>query len=108
MYWGGRTCFALLSVAAAVTAGCNHVPLDSGAEDVRVITKEEAASCETLGKTHVKVLAKIIGIERKESTMSKELKNLARNAAVDMNGNAVAASSEIESGGQRFDIYRCP
>ena len=102
-----RTWLAISVVTAAVL-GCNHVPLESGAEDVRVIQASEASGCDRLGATSVKVLAKIVGFKRSEEKMSKELTTLARNAALEKQGNAVAPESEISDGGQKFGIYRCP
>ena len=97
-----------IPIAAGAMAGCNHVALDTGAEGTRVIDQAEASGCERVGNTHVKVLAKVLGIKRGEDKMSKELATLARNAAIEMNGNAVMAESEISDGGQKFGIYRCP
>jgi hypothetical protein len=97
-----------IPLVLGVLTGCNHVPLDAEAEGTRVIDQNEAASCERVGNTQVKVLSKIVGIKRGEEKMSKELTTLARNAAVEMNGNAVMAEGEISDGGQKFAIYRCP
>lgn len=99
-----------LSIALAFggLSGCNHVPLEPAAEEVRVIDQAEAGGCEQVGSTKVKVLAKVVGFKRGEDKMSNELTTLARNAAVDMQGNAVASDGAISDGSQKFSIYRCP
>ena len=75
---------------------------------MQVIEADDAERCERLGRTTVQVLAKVLSVPRSEAKMSAELTTLARNAAADMKGNAVAAETPISEGGQTFGIHRCP
>ncbi len=93
---------------ATLLVGCNLVPITPEGEAVRVITADEAKQCERLGKTTVRVLAKVLFVSRRETTMSEELLTLARNAAVGMDGNSVAPESPIAEGSQSFGVHRCP
>ena len=96
-----------LATAALICGGCSYVSLQPQAQDVRSIASAEMGDCDRLGKTTVKVLAKVLGIHRSRVKVAGELSTLARNEAVLMEGNAVAPESEIADGRQVFGIYRC-
>jgi phenylalanyl-tRNA synthetase beta subunit len=89
-------------------ASCSWVKLDKEAESVLVKQKSEVADCRKIAHTTVSLRSRILGIERNKEKVQKELETLARNAAVDYEGNAVVASSVIKDGKQSFDVYRCP
>ena len=93
---------------AAGIAGCRLVPLDPGAEGVRVIDQAEATSCEELGNTRVKVLGNVGPAKRGASRVEKELHTLARNAGAELNGNAVMATGPVEDGTRGYRILQCP
>lgn len=98
--------------------GCEMVPLQEAAAQVRILADLDSngsaaeaaipAKCEELGFTRVSVLSKLWFINRSQIKISEELDNLARNAAVELKGNAVMATGEIEQGGRRYQILRCP
>lgn len=100
-------CVAVAFVAAGV-ASCRLVPLDPGAEGVRVIDATEAQSCKELGNTRVKVLGSVGPARRGGSRVEEELSTLARNAGADLNGNAVMPMSPVEDGTRRYQIFECP
>lgn len=97
----------LLALATIPLAGCNLVSLEPEAEGVRVL-QSETPGCETLGTTRVEVLAKIGFLLRNEQKVSDELDTLARNAAADLNGNAVTPLGPIEGGERQYRVLRCP
>jgi hypothetical protein len=97
-----------VAFVAAGVAGCRLVPLDLGAEGVRVIDKAEATSCEELGNTRVKVLGNVGPARRGASRVEEELSTLARNAGAELNGNAVMAMGPVEDGTRGYRILRCP
>jgi hypothetical protein len=104
-----RKSVVIALIATALSAGaCSHVKLDPGAEAVRQVPDTEMSACKRLGKTNVKVLAKVLIFNRGADKVAQELETMARNEAVLMNGNAVAPESEIEGGRQTFGIYSCP
>lgn len=91
-----------LSVSA-----CTWVRLTAGGEGVEVKTMEEVANCKRVAKTSASLRNKVMGIERSEDKVKLELETLARNAAVEYDGNAVVPITEIEDGSQSFAVYKC-
>ncbi|MGD8567716.1 MAG: DUF4156 domain-containing protein [Gammaproteobacteria bacterium] len=89
-------------------ASCTWVKLDKEAESVMVKQKSEVADCRKIARTTVSLRSKILGIERSKEKVQRELETLARNSAVDYEGNAVVPSSIIKDGKQSFDVYLCP
>jgi len=88
-------------------AGCAWVDLEEQAVNVRVASLSQVEACKQLGRTSVSVLDSVAGISRSEEKMAGELETLARNSAVDMNGDTVVAVSKIIDGEQVFNVYRC-
>ena len=88
-------------------SGCAWVSLDPGAEAVTLRKADSLAGCERLGKTHTRTLDSLGFIPRRQSTVEKELRTLARNEAVRMGGNVVSPVDEPLAGEQDFAIYRC-
>ena len=99
----------LLAAAALLASGCKHVKPAEGADDVRIISTDEASSqgCVKLGETMVEVMAKLGFIPRSEETVGAELDTMARNAALELDGNAVAPAGEAKNGKRDYTIYRC-
>ncbi|MCP5040071.1 MAG: DUF4156 domain-containing protein [bacterium] len=98
---------ALFLIAAIPLGACSFVGLESEAQSIRVL-ESEAPDCEALGTTRVEVLEKIGFLFRNTQKVSDELDTLARNAALGLGGNAVAALGPIEAGTRRYRILRCP
>ncbi|MDH5182118.1 MAG: DUF4156 domain-containing protein [Gammaproteobacteria bacterium] len=98
--------FLILAIAAILPA-CTWVTLTKEGEKVRVLSDAEVGNCKKLGNTTATVKNTVVGFERNEKKMTKELEDLARNAAVNLNGDTVVPSSGIKDGKQTFDIYRC-
>jgi len=98
--------FLVLFLAFSLSA-CTWVNLTPGGEKVRVLSAQEVQSCTKKGKTTVGIKAEVAGIERNREKVKEELETLARNAAVDLNGDTVVPTSEVKDGKQTFDVYRC-
>lgn len=94
-------------VAAAVLSACTWVEPTAQGEKVRVLAAEEVTKCTKVGQTTVSLLAKVIGIERNPHKVQDELNTLARNSAVELDGDTVVPVSAVEDGKQTFDVYRC-
>ena len=86
--------------------GCTWVPLTREGENVRVLQASAVANCRNIGKITSKTSDRII-FARSEHKIREELEALARNEAVDMNGDAVVPIGAIEEGRQSFEVYRC-
>lgn len=90
-----------------VVAGCSFIPVDPGAEKVRLETAERVAACEKLGSTNSVVLHEIIGIDRSGQAIASDLFRISANTAVQLGGNALVPIGKPVAGRQKFDIYRC-
>jgi len=88
--------------------GCAFVSLAPEAEAVRMVDEQAAAGCKELGTTRVEVLDKVGFISRSSQKVSDELDTLARNAAIDLQGNAVVPSGPIAEGKRSYRVLRCP
>ena len=94
------------------------VPLEEGAAEIRILAgpdsnasdeeKAIASTCKELGKTRVSVLSKVGIIERSSDKIAKELDTMARNAALELGGNAAVATGKIDAGERRYRILDCP
>lgn len=86
---------------------CATVKLTPSGEKARVLDVKEAANCQKRGKVTVSVKPSILTAPRQQTVIAKELQILARNSAVNMDGDTVAVISKIDNGRQTFEIYRC-
>ncbi|QOC21603.1 DUF4156 domain-containing protein [Wenzhouxiangella sp. AB-CW3] len=92
----------------AFLASCaNWVKLDEGAENVRLVDSGEVANCEHLGRTTASVRERVGVYQRRPGRVEEELANLARNSALEINGDTIVADGAVNDGRQRFRIYRC-
>lgn len=98
---------AVVMVAIMTTAGCTWVKPESGAEQVRLLSADQASGCQRLGQTTTSVRDRVGGVQRKPGKVADELTTLARNSAFEMGGDAIVADSPVRDGQQRFIIYRC-
>lgn len=88
--------------------GCTFVSLAPEAATVRVVDEQVAVGCKELGTTRVEVLDKVGFISRSSQKVSDELDTLARNAAIDLEGNAVVPSGPLAEGKRSYRVLRCP
>ncbi|WP_127478680.1 DUF4156 domain-containing protein [Sulfurivermis fontis] len=97
------------TMAALVLAlsACTWVEPTAQGEKVRVLSAEEVTKCKKVGQTTVSLLAKLAGIERNPQKVQEELNILARNSAVELDGDTVVPISAVEDGKQTFAVYRC-
>lgn len=93
--------------AAASISACTWVEPTVKGEKVRVLSEEEVGKCKTVGQTTVSLLARLAGIERNPQKVQDELNILARNSAVELDGDTVVPISPVEEGKQSFAVYRC-
>ena len=88
-------------------SACTWVQLRPEAEKTRVLSASEVKSCKKLGKTTASLADEVAGFERNPEKVQKELEILARNSAVDLEGDTVVPVGEPKDGKQVFDVYRC-
>lgn len=90
----------------ALTVGsCAWVKLTDAGAGVAVRNADALAGCERLGATTVKTPT-VAGV-RNERKVIEEVIVMAKNLAAEMGGNAIVASTQLDDGRQKFDVYRC-
>lgn len=97
----------MAALIGAAMAGCKWVDLKPGAGDVKLVERSATAGCQRLGTTTVSVRDRVAAVQRSPSKVAEELANLARNSAVDMKGDTIAAESPVRDGERTFGVYRC-
>ena len=95
------------TLPVVLVSACTFIQPQPGSEQI-VITRADAVSyCVKLGSTKVNALEKIGLFERDPAKLQANLEALARNSAVDMQGDTLVPASAVEHGRQTFDVYRC-
>lgn len=98
----------LFSLAALLIVGCaSRIKLNNEGEKVRVLDPSEVSTCRELGKTNTSVTWSVVGIERPEEAIAKELRTIARNSAARMGGDTIVPLTIIDKGQQTFVVYKC-
>ena len=96
------------SLAALLVGGCaSGIKLTDEGKKVRVLDPGEVGSCRELGKTNTSVSWVVVGVERPEATVAKELRIVASNSAARMGGDTIVPLTVIEKGQQTFVVYKC-
>ena len=101
-----KTNLSIIATTILLSA-CSGISLTDDGEKVRVLDPSEVASCRELGKTNTSVTATVVGIERPDDAIAKELHTIARNGAARMGGDTIVALTVIEAGQQTFMVYKC-
>lgn len=94
-------------LSVVLFSGCTWVKPSPGAENVQVLNDGEISQCQSLGRTTVSLKAKILGIKRNSEKTRFELETLARNSALNLEGNTIVVDSDIENGHRSYRIYFC-
>ena len=74
---------------------------------MRVLTLDEVDKCRLLGKTTASVTDKLVGVRRHADRIQEELTIIARNAAINLDGDTIVPVGEEKDGNQVFQVYRC-
>ncbi len=102
-----RVTTILLLVPVLLAAGCAWVKLEPGAEEVTVREGGGTAGCERLGHTTVSVRDRVAAVQRRATKVEEELHTLARNAALELDGDTVVPVGAVDDGERRYAVYRC-
>lgn len=97
----------IVVLSSLVLQACTWVELSPQGEKVRVASAEQVTQCKNVGKTTVSVKAELGGVVRNKEKVQTELETLARNAAIDLNGDTVVPAGESVDGKQTFNVYLC-
>jgi len=101
-----KTSFIL---AALLIGGCANtgLKLSSAGEKVRVLDPDEVSSCREMAKVNAATTRVIMGVERPDATIAKELRIVARNRAAKLGGDTIVPLTIVEDGAQAFVVYKC-
>jgi Domain of unknown function (DUF4156) len=97
----------LLIVSLFCLSSCTYVPLQQGAEKVRVVAVDAISSCENLGEITASTTDRIAVVDRNRLKVLDEVETAARNQAAQMGANTIAPLSELDSGERRYGAYKC-
>ena len=97
----------LIIAATILLSACSSIKLTPDGEKVRVLGPGEVSSCRELGKTNTLVTATVMGIDRPDDTIAKELIVIASNGAARMGGDTIVPLTVVEAGQQTFVVYKC-
>jgi hypothetical protein len=97
----------LIIAATILLSACAGISLTPDGEKVRVLGPNEVGSCRELGKTNTLVTATVMGIDRPDHTIAKELIVIASNGAARMGGDTIVPLTVVEAGQQTFVVYKC-
>ena len=92
---------------AAVSSSCTWVIVSEKGGSVAVANAANVRGCENVREVTVSVTSKVGFVKRDANKVATELANLARNEAVNFNGDTIVPSSTIENGRQSFNVYKC-
>ena len=99
--------YPLIFILSLLMASCAWVKPTSEGENIRVATGTEVTDCDKLGKTTVSLKHSVMGVERSREKVQKELETLARNSAIELNGDTVVPVGKPDQGKQVFEVYKC-
>lgn len=90
-------------------SGCSSEIIGTriGADRVSVADASQVVNCQSKGEITVSVLANVGFINRSVEAVDANLLQMAKNAAVDANGDTVVKGVRPEVGKRTFAIYKC-
>ncbi len=98
---------AAWAIACAAVLSCAGSELAPEAARVTVLDAEADASCALVGHARAKTSPTVGIFARRPEKVEKELRDLAREEAARMGGNAIAPEAPPTGGEQSFRVYRC-
>lgn len=98
----------LLAAIVSVTSACSWVKVSDQGASIAVANAANVRNCEKVRTVGVRVKDNFVGsMKRSPEKVATELTNLARNEAVQFNGDTIVPVSLAQDGRQSFDVYRC-
>ena len=88
--------------------GCaKFIDIKSGSESINVVNKFNADQCVLKSTVTVSVLAEVGFIDRNPESIKLDLDQLAKNAAIDNQGNTITRIDSSENGKATYQILYC-
>ena len=97
----------MVGLAVFSMSACTWVQLSEEGKKVRVLSANEVAKCKPVGQTTSTTTAKLVGVKRHQNAIKDELETLARNAAINLDGDTIVADGPMVDGKQTYKVYRC-
>lgn len=97
----------VLLLSSLIFTACTWVTLTDEGKGVRVVTMDHVKTCTQKGQVQVSLKDKIAGFDRDEEKVRQELETLARNSAIDLEGDSIVPISGVKDGKQTFAVYQC-
>lgn len=94
-------------LGATLFGGCAWVDLKPQGQNVRLLTERDVKNCKRIGHVTSNTTASIAYVPRDDDSVNEELRNLGRNYAGDMGGNAIVPTGPAIRGEQSFNVYHC-
>lgn len=102
------TSTAMVAVLASLGGCANEVVgVREGADRVAVVEASQVAACQSKGKIHATVFAKVGPFPRLPEAVESNLLLLARNGAIDNGGDTLVKGESTEFGKRAFEVYKC-
>lgn len=99
--------FIFILTIASLGSACTWVKVSEDGTGVAVANMANVRDCEKVRNVRVSVKSNLGPIDRNSDKVATELANLARNEAVNFDGDTVVPTSAIENGSQSFGVYKC-
>jgi hypothetical protein len=102
---------AITATASLVVGlgGCTSslIAVRKGSDQVHLVDVSQVGNCQSKGEINVSVLAEVGFISRSVEAVEANLLQLARNGAIDSDGDTVVKGKSPEFGKRTFEIYKC-
>lgn len=109
MRFSGTILLAAVILVMGGLGGCasDLIEVRKGSEQVLLAEAKQVSNCQSKGEVIVSVLAEVGFISRSVEAVEANLLQLARNAAIDGDGDTVVRGSSPAFGKRTFAIYKC-
>ena len=93
---------------AIISISCSWVNENESGRAVFIVPMDQTSQCRKAGEISTEVKHKLGFIKRRQSKVLEELQTLARNEAVKLKANTIAAKSKPFEGKQDYIAFVCP
>ena len=94
-------------IATLLNIGCVFVQPTAEGKKVRLLAPHEVERCRSLGTLTSQVADRVGVVLRSREAVQDDVLLNAQNAAAELGGDTIVATSELEKGKQTFAVYRC-
>lgn len=99
---------ATIILGALFISSCAWVNENEAGRSVFIIPIEQTTNCQKVGEISAEVRHKVGFVKRSNDKVMEELQILARNEALKLNANTIAATNKALEGKQDYHAFNCP